>query len=136
MKHVSMMFILTACLTHIPPTSPRVFQAYHQISNKKRSEMHHRPVMHWHLWLFRVTGYHWSWLWWITVNFIYNLNTKSSVFINVVVEAISSIPLQLEEDDIEDFCSLAQYYASRTPQSFRKVDSLFYFTCVWMVLCQ
>lgn len=38
-------------------------------------------------------------------------------------ETISSIPLQLEEDDIEDFCSLAQYYASRTPQSFRKVGA-------------
>ncbi|RMX51497.1 hypothetical protein pdam_00014843 [Pocillopora damicornis] len=37
-----------------------------------------------------------------------------------LLETISSIPLQLEEDDIEDFCSLAQYYASRTPQSFRK----------------
>lgn len=36
-----------------------------------------------------------------------------------LLETISSIPLQLEEDDIEDFCSLAQYYASRTPQSFR-----------------
>ena len=38
-------------------------------------------------------------------------------------ETISSIPLQLEEDDIEDFCSLAQYYVSRTPQSFRKVGA-------------
>ncbi|XP_068685934.1 TBC1 domain family member 23-like isoform X1 [Montipora foliosa] len=37
-----------------------------------------------------------------------------------LLETISSIPLQLEEDDIEDLCSLAQYYASRTPQSFRK----------------
>lgn len=41
----------------------------------------------------------------------------------VALETISSIPLQLEEDDIEDFCSLAQYYMSRTPQSFRKVGT-------------
>ena len=39
----------------------------------------------------------------------------------VFAETISSIPLQLEEDDIDDFCSLAQYYSTRTPQSFRKV---------------
>lgn len=39
-----------------------------------------------------------------------------------VKETISSALLQLEEDDIEDFYSLAQYYASRTPQSFRKVS--------------
>lgn len=34
---------------------------------------------------------------------------------------ISSLPCQLSADDTEDFFSLAQYYASRTPQSFRKV---------------
>ena len=34
---------------------------------------------------------------------------------------LSSIPGQLSAEDIEDFFSLAQYYASRTPQSFRKV---------------
>ena len=34
---------------------------------------------------------------------------------------LSSIPSQLSAEDIEDFFSLAQYYASRTPQSFRKV---------------
>ncbi|XP_031554883.1 TBC1 domain family member 23-like isoform X2 [Actinia tenebrosa] len=37
-----------------------------------------------------------------------------------ILEMIASIPGQLEADDIEDFCSLAQYYATRTPQSFRK----------------
>lgn len=31
------------------------------------------------------------------------------------------LPEQLTVDDIPDFFSLAQYYASRTPQSFRKV---------------
>ena len=36
---------------------------------------------------------------------------------------ISALPCQLSAEDIEDFCSLAQYYASRTPQSFRKVPS-------------
>lgn len=34
---------------------------------------------------------------------------------------LSSLPCQLSADDIEDFFSLAKYYASRTPQSFRKV---------------
>ena len=34
---------------------------------------------------------------------------------------ISTLPCQLSADDTEDFFSLAQYYASRTPQSFRKV---------------
>lgn len=37
-----------------------------------------------------------------------------------IIESISSFPAALEPDDIEDFCSLAQYYASRTPQSFRR----------------
>ena len=32
------------------------------------------------------------------------------------------LPEQLTVDDIPDFFSLAQYYASRTPQSFRKVN--------------
>ena len=36
-------------------------------------------------------------------------------------DMIATIPSQLELEDIEDFCSLAQYYASHTPQSFRKV---------------
>ena len=35
---------------------------------------------------------------------------------------ISSLPSQLSAEDMEDFFSLAQYYASRTPQSFRKVS--------------
>ena len=34
---------------------------------------------------------------------------------------ISTLPSQLSADDMDDFFSLAQYYASRTPQSFRKV---------------
>lgn len=35
-------------------------------------------------------------------------------------EIISSFPHQLSTGDIDDFCSLAEYYAGRTPQSFRK----------------
>ena len=38
-----------------------------------------------------------------------------------IVEILKSAPAALEADDIEDFCSLAQYYASKTPQSFRRV---------------
>ena len=30
-----------------------------------------------------------------------------------IIETISSSPGALEADDIEDFCSLAQYYASK-----------------------
>ncbi|XP_052258806.1 TBC1 domain family member 23-like isoform X2 [Dreissena polymorpha] len=37
-----------------------------------------------------------------------------------IVELISSFPSALEAEDIEDFCTLAQYYASKTPQSFRR----------------
>ena len=36
---------------------------------------------------------------------------------------ISSLPCQLSAEDVTDFFSLAQYYASRTPQSFRKVNT-------------
>ncbi|XP_074652451.1 TBC1 domain family member 23-like isoform X2 [Tubulanus polymorphus] len=37
-----------------------------------------------------------------------------------IVDTLSLFPCALEAEDIEDFCSLAQYYASRTPQSFRR----------------
>ncbi|XP_052805288.1 TBC1 domain family member 23-like isoform X2 [Mya arenaria] len=37
-----------------------------------------------------------------------------------IVGLITSFPASLEAEDIEDFCSLAQYYASKTPQSFRR----------------
>lgn len=40
-----------------------------------------------------------------------------------IPDIISEFPSQLAADDIEDFCSLAQYYSSKTPQSFRKVRS-------------
>lgn len=44
---------------------------------------------------------------------------------------ISTLPCQLSADDMDDFFSLAQYYASRTPQSFRKVwhTMLYHATC-------
>lgn len=40
-----------------------------------------------------------------------------------IIEILKSAPAGLEADDIEDFCSLAQYYASKTPQSFRRVST-------------
>ena len=47
------------------------------------------------------------------------------------LEIISSFPQQLSTGDIDDFCSLAEYYAARTPQSFRKVSiDLSYLVCV------
>ncbi|XP_032826862.1 TBC1 domain family member 23 isoform X1 [Petromyzon marinus] len=37
-----------------------------------------------------------------------------------ILALLQQAPCGLQEDDIEDFCSLAQYYISRTPVSFRK----------------
>ena len=37
------------------------------------------------------------------------------------LEMITAFPQDLGADDIEDFCVLAKYYSTRTPQSFRKV---------------
>jgi len=37
-----------------------------------------------------------------------------------IAETLVQFPCALEADDIEDFCSLAQYYVSRTPQSYRQ----------------
>jgi hypothetical protein len=38
-----------------------------------------------------------------------------------IIDTLSSMPCALEADDVADFCSLAQYYALKTPRSFRKV---------------
>lgn len=38
-----------------------------------------------------------------------------------IIDILKSAPAALEAEDIEDFCTLAQYYASKTPQSFRRV---------------
>ena len=38
-----------------------------------------------------------------------------------ICTTIASLPCQLSAEDVDDFFSLAQYYAARTPQSFRKV---------------
>jgi len=37
-----------------------------------------------------------------------------------IAETLVQFPCALEADDIQDFCSLAQYYVSRTPQSYRQ----------------
>ncbi|XP_023723850.1 TBC1 domain family member 23 isoform X3 [Cryptotermes secundus] len=37
-----------------------------------------------------------------------------------IVDTLSSMPCALEANDVTDFCSLAQYYALKTPGSFRK----------------
>ena len=42
----------------------------------------------------------------------------------VIIDSLATFPNQLEDDDVEDFFSLAQYYASKTPQSFRRVSKL------------
>ncbi|XP_059619051.1 TBC1 domain family member 23 [Phlebotomus argentipes] len=36
-----------------------------------------------------------------------------------IVEYLSNMPCALEPDDVVDFCSLAQYYAMKTPSSFK-----------------
>ncbi|CAG2194518.1 TBC1D23 [Mytilus edulis] len=41
-------------------------------------------------------------------------------YLPLFVEVLTSFPSGLEAEDIEDFCSLSQYYASKTPQSFRR----------------
>lgn len=36
-----------------------------------------------------------------------------------IIKFLSNMPCELETDDVIDFCSLAQYYSSRTPSSFK-----------------
>lgn len=36
-----------------------------------------------------------------------------------IVKFLSNMPCELESDDVIDFCSLAQYYSTRTPASFK-----------------
>lgn len=36
-----------------------------------------------------------------------------------IIKFLSNSPCELETDDVIDFCSLAQYYSSRTPSSFK-----------------
>ena len=42
-----------------------------------------------------------------------------------IASTLTSIPCQLSSADINDFFSLAHYYASKTPQSFRKVRVMY-----------
>ncbi|XP_059470261.1 TBC1 domain family member 23 isoform X2 [Neocloeon triangulifer] len=44
-----------------------------------------------------------------------------------VVDALSMMPCDIAADDTSDFCTLAQYYASKTPASFRSelIDAFF-----------
>lgn len=37
-----------------------------------------------------------------------------------IIDAIAIMPCALEADDVTDFCSLAQYYAMKTPTSFKQ----------------
>ncbi len=48
------------------------------------------------------------------------MNVFKSHF-SIRLEFLSKAPSKLTVDDLEDFCSLANHYASTTPQSFRKV---------------
>lgn len=37
-----------------------------------------------------------------------------------IIDAIAVMPCALEAEDVTDFCSLAQYYAMKTPTSFKQ----------------
>ncbi|KAK2169963.1 hypothetical protein LSH36_5g02007 [Paralvinella palmiformis] len=56
----------------------------------------------------------------ILVNAKEQLITMKDASKHEIIEKLITFPSGLEADDIEDFCSLAQYYASKTPQSFRQ----------------
>eukprot|EP00731_Ephydatia_muelleri_P024010 Em0016g281a len=51
---------------------------------------------------------------------------SSSTSHQELCSALSAVPSQLSVDDIDDLFSLAQYYACRTPQSFRKAGISLY----------
>ena len=51
-----------------------------------------------------------------------------------IADKLATFPSALDADDIEDFCSLAQYYASRTPQSFRRVRFIVAFHSCYTIL--
>lgn len=38
---------------------------------------------------------------------------------DVIIASLANMPCALEADDVSDFCALAQYYALKTPMSFR-----------------
>ena len=50
-----------------------------------------------------------------------NVMENSDASREEIASTLTSIPCQLSSVDINDFFSLAHYYASKTPQSFRKV---------------
>ena len=50
-----------------------------------------------------------------------------------IAGTLTSIPCQLSSADINDFFSLAHYYASKTPQSFRKVHEHHPIWCISLV---
>lgn len=39
-----------------------------------------------------------------------------------IIETLANIPSALSVEDVSDFCSLARYYAMKTPVTFRKVS--------------
>ena len=54
------------------------------------------------------------------------METSTNISIEELNTSIVLLPQQLTCDDISDLFSLSQYYAVRTPQSFRKVICLYY----------
>ncbi|XP_033366133.1 TBC1 domain family member 23 [Bombus vosnesenskii] len=58
-----------------------------------------------------------------------------------IIDAIAAMPCALEAEDVTDFCSLAQYYAMKTPSSFKQdlypiiFDNGFDEKCISHALC-
>jgi len=50
-----------------------------------------------------------------------NIQNEYVIIYPIILEYLSKAPSNLTNADLEDFCSLANHYASNTPQSFRKV---------------
>lgn len=55
-----------------------------------------------------------------------NVMENSDASREEIAGTLTSIPCQLSSADVNDFFSLAHYYASKTPQSFRKVYNYYY----------
>ncbi|KAJ8895741.1 hypothetical protein PR048_001079 [Dryococelus australis] len=54
----------------------------------------------------------------------------------VVVDMLAAMPCALEADDVTDFCSLAQYYALKTPCSFKEELQISMFSFLELLKCR
>ena len=61
---------------------------------------------------------------------------KKNSFLNFIEDFLSKAPSSLTVDDLDDFCSLANHYASNTPQSFRKVSRKIFLQIINWCICK